>query len=211
MSSMRPLFDIGRGALEWISRLFWLNLLWLAFSALGLVVFGIWPATAAMFGVSRSWVRSGAEGSVAQQFWTIYRQTFWRANAVGIILSLLGALLGLDVRLTAVTGSPVLRLLEAPLIALWLGYLVTVVWIWPVFAHYQTGVLDYFRISFIIGICRPLRTLAMVGVVAATTVLSVWLQGVTICVGAAWMAICLTWLFHTPMSRRVPAVAGRDG
>ncbi len=43
-------------AFEWITKIAYLNLLWLGFTLLGLIIFGIFPATAATFTVARKWV-----------------------------------------------------------------------------------------------------------------------------------------------------------
>ncbi|MBJ4025770.1 DUF624 domain-containing protein [Salmonella enterica subsp. enterica serovar Derby] len=40
---------------EWLMRLAYLNLLWIGFTLAGAVIFGLAPATAAMFAVTRQW------------------------------------------------------------------------------------------------------------------------------------------------------------
>ncbi len=40
----------------WVTKFAYLNLLWIAFSLLGLGLFGLFPATAAMFAVVRKWI-----------------------------------------------------------------------------------------------------------------------------------------------------------
>jgi uncharacterized membrane protein YesL len=41
---------------EWVTRLAYLNLLWIMFSLAGLVVFGVMPSTIAMYTVTRRWL-----------------------------------------------------------------------------------------------------------------------------------------------------------
>lgn len=52
----------------WITRFAYLNLLWIAFSLVGLGVVGFFPATAAMFAVVRKWVHGEKDIPVFQVF-----------------------------------------------------------------------------------------------------------------------------------------------
>ncbi|WP_084028990.1 YesL family protein [Bacillus sp. J33] len=61
-------------------RLVYLNLLWIAFSLLGIVLFGFFPATAAMFSVVRKWIMGETDVRVFKEFWQTYRKEFWKAN-----------------------------------------------------------------------------------------------------------------------------------
>lgn len=65
---------------EWIMRLVYLNLLWIAFSLLGIVLFGFFPATAAMFSVVRKWIMGETDVRVFKEFWQTYRKEFWKSN-----------------------------------------------------------------------------------------------------------------------------------
>ncbi|WP_045514978.1 DUF624 domain-containing protein [Neobacillus niacini] len=45
------------GICQWITRLAYINLLWLFFMSVGLFVFGAAPSTAAMFTIMRKWIK----------------------------------------------------------------------------------------------------------------------------------------------------------
>lgn len=74
-------------------KIAYLNLLWFAFSLLGLFLFGIGPATYAMTKYYDRWFRLKEEPPVFQTFWQYYQERFKQAVAIswiqGIILAVL--------------------------------------------------------------------------------------------------------------------------
>ncbi|QAY59074.1 DUF624 domain-containing protein [Microbacterium protaetiae] len=74
-------------ALRSVYRLAYLNLLWLATTVLGLVVFGIGPASYAMAAYIDGWFRRGQTPPVTRAFFGHVRTQYWRSVAMGVILS----------------------------------------------------------------------------------------------------------------------------
>ncbi|MFC4402738.1 YesL family protein [Gracilibacillus xinjiangensis] len=66
-------------AAEWISRFAYVNLLWIGFSLLGLVVFGFFPATAAMFALVRQWIMGNIDKPVFSSIWVTIKKNFSKA------------------------------------------------------------------------------------------------------------------------------------
>ncbi len=64
----------------WIMRMAYVNLLWVAFSLLGLGIFGFFPATAAMFVVIRKWLSSEQDIPVFKTFWNAFKTEFIKIN-----------------------------------------------------------------------------------------------------------------------------------
>lgn len=207
---LRGASTVLRAFVDWAPRLVWLNLLWIGGSLLGVVVLGVWPATAAMFAAARSWCSGEVGGSVFATFRQEYRREFWRANVLGGVLVVAGAVLVFDLRFVAASRGA-LRWAEVPLVALGLAYAVVAVLIWPVFAHYQARLLEYFRLSLVIGVCHPVRTILMVAEVGAMVLVSRWLQGASLCVAGAALALLLTWSARRSMPGQRPAAAGAGG
>ncbi|WP_054705945.1 DUF624 domain-containing protein [Bacillus sp. JCM 19041] len=87
-----------------ISKLAYVNALWIGFTLLGLIVFGAAPATVALFTVTRAWVNKEWDVPVFKTFWSIYKEEFWRANASGIALFAVGFLLYWNLTLFAGSG-----------------------------------------------------------------------------------------------------------
>src|SRR5699024_398229 len=84
--------------LTWITRLAFVNFLWILFSILGLFVGGIFPATIAALGVSRKWLMSERDIPILKTFKELYRRDFVASNILGWILTLIGILLYINFR-----------------------------------------------------------------------------------------------------------------
>lgn len=84
---------------EWIMRFAYTNLLWLFFTLLGLGVFGIMPATAALFAVMRKWIQGQDNVPVLKTFWQEYKGEFFRSNLLGAVLALIGVIIYIDLAL----------------------------------------------------------------------------------------------------------------
>ncbi|HET7616371.1 MAG TPA: DUF624 domain-containing protein, partial [Bacillales bacterium] len=83
--------------MEWLTRLAYINILWLLFTLAGLVVFGFGPATNAMFALMRKWLLYPEEDvPVWKTFYRIYRSEFVRSNVLTSIVFLLGVILYFD-------------------------------------------------------------------------------------------------------------------
>ncbi|WP_197274829.1 YesL family protein, partial [Halolactibacillus sp. JCM 19043] len=62
----------------------------------GLVIFGIFPATIALFTVLKK-IKDGEEFSVLRVFWYAVKKNIIKGNILGYVVMLLGALLFVDI------------------------------------------------------------------------------------------------------------------
>ena len=72
-------------ALQWMIRLIWLNLWWLALTLLGGVLLGFGPATAAGHTVVTRWLRGETDLSVPRTMWQEWRRDWGRRVLVSLI------------------------------------------------------------------------------------------------------------------------------
>ena len=77
---LRKIYDIS----AWITRLMYVNLLWILFMLAGLIVMGVFPSTTAMFSVTRKWILGETDTPVFHTFWKAYKQNFLQSNLVGL-------------------------------------------------------------------------------------------------------------------------------
>jgi uncharacterized membrane protein YesL len=89
----------------WISRLAFLNMLWIAFSAIGLFLFGFFPATAAMLAICNKWLKAEGEIRIFKEFSTFYKESFWATNRIGYILAAASIILYLNFLVIREYGS----------------------------------------------------------------------------------------------------------
>lgn len=69
---------------SWTAKLAYAHFLWMLFSAAGLVVFGVFPATAALMKVCKKWLDGEDDVPVFHLFWASYRSSFFSSNQIGL-------------------------------------------------------------------------------------------------------------------------------
>lgn len=81
---------------DWMMRLAIINLLWIGFSLLGVVVFGVYPASVATVSLLKEWI-AGRRPSPISYFWSHYKQSFLSANLAFFAGIVLMAILALNI------------------------------------------------------------------------------------------------------------------
>lgn len=140
-------------------KLFYINLLWVIFSLLGIAIIGVFPATAAMFAVLRKLIIESEDTPILKNFWINYKSEFLKANIIGYITLAIGYLLITDIRVLHQLESSILN--QSVTIALYiiiLLYILIAFYLFPVFSHYNLKTLDYFKYSVVLVIAKPLQT-----------------------------------------------------
>jgi len=143
---------------ELVMQFAYLQLLWIAFTLMGLGLLGIFPSTAAMFSVVRKWIMGEEDVPVFKTFWQTYKTEFVRVNGLGLILSAIGWLLYVDYHFFTFgqsMGSSLLKILTLLIIYL---FITTCIYFFPIFVHFRYSVFDYFKYSFLYSVSTPLKT-----------------------------------------------------
>jgi uncharacterized membrane protein YesL len=181
---------IGRiyRALEVFTDLVYLNLLWLVAC---LPVVTISPATAAMFGVVRGWIR-GKDVSMTREFFSLFRENFGQSLAVGLVWFVLGAVLVADFLLIGQMET-FRRPLYVVFLVLALLYASATVYLFPVMVNYELDWKTVIKNSLLFSIARPLTTLQclLTVAVAVFVVATLW---VAIFVAASATAYAIYFL-----------------
>ncbi|MFB3160231.1 YesL family protein [Neobacillus sp. 179-J 1A1 HS] len=147
--------------LEWISRLAFLNLLWISFSLLGLIIFGFFPATVAMFAVARKWMLGNDEMSIFKTFWTAYKREFLKSNILGVIIVAIGLILYIDFQFVQHAANSFASFLYVPFFIITLIFISMLFYIIPIFVHYDMKLSQVIKNSFFVMIMNPLSTFYM--------------------------------------------------
>ncbi|WP_419954835.1 YesL family protein [Neobacillus niacini] len=147
---------------EWITRFAYVNILWIGFSLLGLVFFGISPATVAMFTIIRKWIMGESDIPVFKTFWHTYKKEFLRGNGVGIVIALLAYIIFIDLNYIKLD-----TMIQIPLYLIIFAIIMTLLYIFPVYVHYNVTFLQLFKNSFFIMMVNPVSSIMMlIGFVA---------------------------------------------
>lgn len=146
----------------WVMRLAYINILWIAFSLLGLFIFGLAPSTLAMYSVMRKWMMGEKEIAIFSLFWRSYREEFIRSNAILLILAVIGWILYLDLQILMNQHHIVFTILKIIVASFIIIYIFVSLVIFPVLAHYRFKTLEYFKYTFLIVLSSPIKMLLMV-------------------------------------------------
>lgn len=152
------LYDVS----TWLMKILYLNILWITFSLAGLIVGGFFPATAAMFTVSRKWLQGEKDIPLTKTFINAFKKSFLQINMIGFLLLLIGLVLYVDYRFFQGSENLILSFLTFPILLALFIYFIVTLFIFPVYVHYQFSTIQYIKHAFIMALGRPLYSIMMI-------------------------------------------------
>ncbi|MCB5236072.1 MULTISPECIES: YesL family protein [Niallia] len=178
---------------EWVTRLAYVNILWLCFTVLGLGLFGWMPASMAMFAVTKKWVNGETDIRIFPVFWNSYKQDWWKGNILGIIIAITFFLFYLDFRIIG-TFEGNTTLLLFVMLGLFLSVSTTFFYLLPVFTYYDLRLLEYIKYAFIIGFLRPFHTVGIFIAVLGVTLIASLHITLLLFFSISSLAFVITWI-----------------
>ncbi|WP_449539628.1 YesL family protein [Ferdinandcohnia sp. Marseille-Q9671] len=145
---------------KWITHLAYLHILWVLFTVLGVGVLGIFPSTAAMFAVARKKAMGIEDVPTFTTFWKTYRSEFMRANVLGLLLIVIGLIWYFDLQFFRQFEGSFYTVLNYLMMMVGLVYIILLLFIFPVFVHFDLKIYQYITHALKIGFLRP-ATLVM--------------------------------------------------
>jgi uncharacterized membrane protein YesL len=177
---------------DWVMKLAYINILWILFSILGLVVFGLFPATTAMFAIVRKMLMGEDDVPVFRTFWTAYKNDFIKSNLLGLTMVISGYILYIDLAFLRTTTG-LLNLLYYPTLMICLGFILTAFYVFPTFVHFEIKLLQVIKNAFIIMLMNPISTILMVMGSVAVFFLMTTIPGLIPIFSGSFLAIVLMW------------------
>ncbi|WNS79001.1 YesL family protein [Domibacillus sp. DTU_2020_1001157_1_SI_ALB_TIR_016] len=161
-------------AVEWIAKFAYINLLWIGFSLIGLVVLGFFPATISMFTIIRKWLMGDTDIPIFRTFWTTYKSEFIRSNGLGLLVVAIAGLIVLDLVFMKNSGNSFISVVQIPLYIIMFAAVMTMFYLFPVYVHYELKLAQIIKNSFLMMLINPLENLTMIaGIVAVFFVVKV--------------------------------------
>lgn len=151
----------------WLIRMLYVNLLWVLFNLFGLVVLGAMPSTAAMFAVVRKWVLGEKDIPIFRTFWESFRKEFIKANLLGYLLAAIGYVMYLDLQFLRQQEGFFYQVLSYCILGLFFLYIIVLLYVFPLFSHFEMKTVQYLKWAFIVGLTHPILTIMMAASVAA--------------------------------------------
>ena len=187
--SMGKLFTVC----EWITRGAYLNILWMAYTAAGLFVFGFMPATTAMFAVIRKWLQKETDIPVWRTFHDVFKQEFIKSNTLGIFLTVISVILYLDYWFLQYADGVIKGMMTGLLLLLSAIFLTMLGYFFPVYVHFDLKLGAYLKYALILGAYHLHITLFMVVLTTVTLCLLLYMPGLIpffggISIAWIWMA-----------------------
>lgn len=174
-----------------LAKFIYLHLIWLLFTIVGLVIFGIMPATAAMFSILRKWLR-GEEIPIFKTFLRLYKSYFIKQNILGFIYMLAGLFLYVDfvVSYTKIQWLP----LHVLIWIVCVFYIIVLAFSMPVFVNYELNIKDYLKQTLLIVLSSPLETLLIIVSILLLYYVFLLVPVLFIFSGSTIVALPLMWI-----------------
>lgn len=150
------MMDFINTILEWLWKFLFVNFLWIIFTILGLLLFGLFPATVSLYTVVRKWIMGEEDIPVFKTFWDTYRNEFFKTNIFGIFFLVSGLILYFDFKFFLNFPGFAPKIIIPILVTLSIMYAITILYFFPVYVHYKFKKIEYIKYSFVIGISKPL-------------------------------------------------------
>jgi uncharacterized membrane protein YesL len=147
---------------EWMIKIAFINFLWVCFSILGIIIFGIFPATIALFAVIRKWLMGETDIPIFKNFWAFYKKDFLKSNFLGLMLVVIGITLYIDYQLLQQVSSNLIQWVYYLLLTITFMFIMTFLYTFPVFVHYDISVFQVMKKAFLIMIISPLSTIMII-------------------------------------------------
>lgn len=180
--------------LRWIVQLVAINLLWFYYTMLGVFIGGVFPATVAALGLSRKIIMGEADVEKKKLFKQIYKEEFLRANLMGWLLTIIAGILYINYYAIVNSSEELLFVFPFTFYFILFFYLIVVIWVFPLLAHYQTTFFGYIRNAVIIGLTKIHYTLASGSVIFLVVYFSLDFPGIIPFFSISVIAISCMWI-----------------
>ncbi|KYG35259.1 YesL family protein [Alkalihalobacillus trypoxylicola] len=181
---------------EWIWRFAYLHLLWMFFSLIGLVVFGITPATIAVFAVVRKWRMKEHDQSIFSTFYQTYKKEFIKGNALGAILVTVSFFIYINYLIIGTMTGIGSDLLFAGTTLILILFIIFLIFIFPVYVHYKLTFFQTMKTALIIGLIHPHITLITILLLSMTGGLFYFMPGLIPFFSSSMLAMCMMWFVY---------------
>lgn len=160
--------------LGWISKMAFLNILWIIFTLTGIIVFGFFPASVALLMVFRD-IKSGNEKSLFKSFLHYYVQNFPAGNVYGYVLVIVNvAVISLVYLMSGEVPAFVLSAMYAILLIIFIMSL----YVLPVFSYFEATFFNHMKLAAIMALANPAASFVLltlfagnVGIIMYTNIL----------------------------------------
>lgn len=185
---------------KWIMRFSYLNILWILFTALGLVIFGIFPATISMFSITRKWLQKEDDIPIFKTFWTIYKEELIKGNILGVVIFPISLFLYANYNFILNINSDLFYFFLYPVLVITIFLYSALLYMFPMYVHYRMGIFSILKNTIIIIFVNPLITLGMISSSLILFYILFTLPGLIPFVSCSVLAFLLSYQFNLALT-----------
>lgn len=183
--------------MEWIARFFIVQLIWILFSVLGLIVVGIFPATFTMFAICRKWINKQTDFSLFKTFWKLFQTSFFKTNILGYGIVAVGYSIFYYFRLFIGSNDTFQLVFFFIVSTISIIFIMTILFVIPVFVHFDIRLIQVMKFSLITAISNPIQVITMAVVIVIFTMIMIMFPGLFPFFSFSVLAYVLMWLANT--------------
>lgn len=146
---------------NWFYRLAYLNILWIFFTLIGLVIVGIYPATIALLATLRQMLNQNDTG-IGKTFWHYYKTEFRMSNTLGIMITMVGLLFYFNLSFLQAMGTESSEFLYYAMMIMCGSYFLFICYLFASLVTFEQKLSIHMKNSFLIMIYNPLANLFIV-------------------------------------------------
>lgn len=178
---------------EWLMKLTYLNLLWICFSLLGLVIFGAAPAFAASSTITKKWLSKETDIPIFSTFLHVYKTEFVSSNKVAIIMAGIGASLYLNLLILS-SESTILHQIFFPLtICLIAIYIMVFPFIFPVLIHFKAKTIQGIKLAIFSSLLNIHYTVLMLVILSLVMLIFMIIPAAFLLIGISVISMVFNW------------------
>ncbi|MFW6282214.1 MAG: YesL family protein [bacterium] len=185
-----PLYKV----LEWISRLVFINIYWIFFTLLGLVIFGFMPSTLAMFSIIDRFLKGEENIKIFRDFWHEYKANFLKINFIGLIMIIIGLILYIDLQYFKDQSGLVFTFLTFLIWLFILFYIFVFIYIFPIYNRYDLKIYHILKNALFFIFITPLETIQMILVLFLPLIFFRYLPSLLPFLGISLPVLLMSWV-----------------
>ncbi|QKS72966.1 DUF624 domain-containing protein [Paenalkalicoccus suaedae] len=159
---LRGIMKWSYEVMEFITRVVYVQFLWIISLIPGLLLFGIAPATVAAYKVAANWATGKGDLSILKTFFSQYKNNFIRSNILFLPLLAISNVLYINFRYAMqIDGLLFYGIIVASTVALAL-LILTILYALPLYVLKELPLKNYYKTALLLSFHRPIHTFAMV-------------------------------------------------
>lgn len=178
-------------------KLIVINLLILFFSLIGLIVIGFFPAMVAGFSVLRDWIILKKEPPIFRSFFQYFKIHLIKGNLLGYLFTSLFIFFYLDFYFFQSLGHIAWTLLSFLYIPLMILTILTFLYIFPIYVHYDLKIKVVIKNAFLLAIGNPFTTILIIFLSAVLLVIFYFIPTIFIFIGFSSIIYIISMFSHT--------------